>query len=142
MAIAGNKAKAVDQGHLQHTENTSSVGSVTTTETVTDTITATLESGFEYDIYTDMIYNSTVANDIAQVRIREDNVTGNSLLDSVVYLPNNGRYFPCGLRASYTATADGSKTFVVTLILSVGTGTLTRYGASGRPAHTWLDKVS
>jgi hypothetical protein len=143
MATAGAKGKAVDVGHLQHAQDTSSVGGITTTETVTDTITATLEDGCEYDIYTDMIYNCSAANSAAQIRIREDSGTsGNSLGDASIPLPLSSLYFIGALRVSYTATASGSKTFTVTCVRpGAASGTVTRYGAAGRPAHVWLDKT-
>lgn len=113
----------------------------TTTETVTDTISVTLLSGRTYEVVHDGIWSSTVAGDGAQLRVREDSLTGTMLNGQDIHLQGAGRVYMSHLRALYTAVSSGLKTFVVTGVRNVGTGTITRNAATTNPSQFTVTQV-
>lgn len=122
--------------------NTASTGTFTTTETITDSITINLISGKEYELLFDGNFNSSVANDAVQVKLREDNVTGTELNETSVGLPVNSLWFRGTVVGIYTAVATGAKTLVATGKRVSGTGNITRQGGATLPSLLRVNQVS
>lgn len=122
---------------------TSSVGSITTTETIVDTVTAALVSGRKYGIWWFAQVQSTVANDQAGIKIREDNVSGTIKANQrAPELVSTGTAYPIAQYIEYTASATANKTFVGTIVRSVGTGTLTAGGSANQQANIYVEYIS
>jgi len=113
------------------------------TEASITTVAATLVSGQKYKIWFSGRISTDVAADAANLRIREDNLTGTQLQLHQVYLPTTtgngwGTYF----YAEYTAVASASKTFALTAQRSIGTGTAHRIRAAATaPGYFVVDKI-
>lgn len=107
----------------------------TTTEAVIATWSASLVNGQNYEVVADVSIRTSVAADVSLVRIREDNLTGNQLQGINVALPSaSSGGNPAHLRGEYTATATGSKTFVLTGVRNGGTGNHNLKASSSSPA--------
>lgn len=109
---------------------TSSTSSFTTTETVTDQITVPLVDGDIYEVWWTGGIQASVATDTLLFRIRADSVVGTQLAGGRVIPGTTASYGPVTLRARYTATATGNKTFCVTGVRNAGTGNFIRIGAA------------
>lgn len=140
---AGDVILASDINNLVERKGTSLITADTTTwnatETVTTTTAATLVSGLRYKVWFTGRISTDVAADAANMRIREDNLTGTQLGFGQVYLPTttaNGWFFY--LYAEYTAVSSASKTFALTGQRSIGTGTAHRVRASAS-APAWFN---
>jgi hypothetical protein len=106
-----------------------------TAETVIDSVTPNLITGLTYDIKWNGVVQSTVADGIARMRIREDSLSGTQLqLRQQSTAIAASQSFPVsGLETEYTAVETGPKTFVVTGIRQTGTGTLSCFAAADTP---------
>ncbi len=111
---------------------TTSVSSFTTTETVTDTITTGVTSGKSYLIRWMGMFQSSVAGDSIEVRIREDALAGTSIMSGRKQILATGTLVV--IRALWTAGSTINKTFVVTGKRVAGSGNIGRYGASDAPS--------
>src|SRR5262245_48983078 len=81
-------------------------GSFTTSETVVSTVIAALVTGRTYRVRFVTDIRSTVANDRAQVRLREDNVSGTELFIADALIHHGGSLGAvCTIEAEYTAVA-------------------------------------
>lgn len=143
MPLAGDIIRASDPfKRIATTVETTDSATFTGTETVIGTVTAALVSGRTYRVRVHTRIGTTVANDIAIVRLREDNVTGTEMTSA-----RSGAMDTSGLgnvitaEAEYTAAATANKTFVVTGIRTTGTGNLRRVAATNRPAYLYVDYV-
>lgn len=105
-----------------------------TAETVTDTITVNLISGKTYMVEWSGLFQSSVAGDVVNVNLREDNLAGTRMCDGRVTMSTANKTFERRIRAVYVAVATGSKTFVVTGTRDSGSGNITRAAASTDPA--------
>jgi hypothetical protein len=109
-------------------QETSDSSTFTTTETVVGTVTASVISSVVYLLQCDLKIGTTVADDLVSIKLREDNVSGTQIQGSSDIIPrsgsNNSATFP--LRARWTASSTGSKTFVATAQRVGGTGNLSR----------------
>jgi hypothetical protein len=105
----------------------------TNVEKVTDSVTFNAISGVTYGIKLDAAYKSTVAGDIATIRIRENNVSG-ATVRAISKNVDPGFNTECGAYTEWIATSSGTKTFVVTGLRASGTGTVTRIGSSISPS--------
>lgn len=121
--------------------STSSTSSFTTTETVTDTVTASLVNGHTYEVSHSGIWNSSVAGDDVSVRMREDSVSGTAMNGFDVRCASATRYYGVWVRARYTASATGSKTFVVTGQRMAGSGNIIRAASSANPSLLTVTEV-
>lgn len=122
--------------------DTSNSGTFTTTETVTDTTTFTPVSGKLYRITWSTMFQSTIAGDIVQLQMREDNLTGVSFGVIREGIPNanaSARFIYVGY---WLAPSASAKTMVTTAVRGAGTGTLTRMGSSTRPSYLHVEQVS
>lgn len=112
----------------------------TTTETEIGTITATLVAGCTYLVGVTSHIGTSVSNDIATCRIREDSSAGQQIQERQVPLPNAGVAGNlCDMITEYTAVADGAKTFSFTAARSSGTGNLRREAQGDRPTIFYVN---
>jgi len=125
-----------------NTETTDS-SNWTTTETQTDAVTAPLVIGRTYRIRYFGGVVSTVANDVALIRIRENNTSGTALAERNFSIPStsSGGY-ACALEARYTALATANKTFVATGVRNGGTGTHHADGTTVRTRLLYVEYIS
>ncbi len=113
-----------------------------TAETVVDTITASLQEGITYRISHTSYVASSVADGYCRMRIREDDITGTSLVlrqqpTTIAANQSAGNL----IEAEYDCAADESKTFVVTYVRQAGTGNLTATAAADNPVYTYVDRI-
>lgn len=102
-----------------------SAGFTNAAEVIIASVTASLIEGLTYKIWFWGGLMSTITGDEFQTRIREDSAAGTQLsfnATSITRAAATGDW-TATLEAQYTAIATGNKTFVVTGIRSVGTGT-------------------
>jgi hypothetical protein len=115
----------------------------TTTETEIASVTAPLVNGRVYKVRASTHIGTSVANDVANMRIREDTVAGNELnLNPNIALPNAGvagNYSE--IEVEYTAVATGNKTFSLTASRAGGSGNLRREAAGNRPTYFYVDYI-
>jgi hypothetical protein len=119
------------------TSNSSAV----TAETVIDSVTASLVAGRTYKVRWDTKFNSTVANDTAFFRLRENNLAGTQLQNVRVFLSSTGTGYPAALEAEFTAVATGNKTFVGTLARASGSGDVSTPASANSPGYLYVDYV-
>jgi hypothetical protein len=112
-----------------------------TSETVINTVTASLVSGATYRITWDMCVSSTILNDRARMRLREDNISGNQLQLRHVTCDAATVDFPAVVQAEFTAVSTGSKTFAGTAIRQAGTGTLACNANANQPQYLYVDYI-
>jgi hypothetical protein len=112
-------------------------------EVVAASVTIAAVAGQKYKLWFSGRISTDVAGDAANMRIREDSVSGNQVQLGQVYLPTTtGNGWSTYLYAEWTAAASGSKTFVVTGQRSLGTGVAHRIRAtSNSPGFFVAEKV-
>lgn len=122
---------------------TSDTSTFTTTETVIDSVTAALVSGRTYRIRFYAGFATTVNDSFVIAKIREDNLTGTTLMERNTALNTTSA---AGIfvvtEAEYTAVSTGNKTFVTTGQRNGGTGTLHADGAATRPRYLYVEYIS
>jgi len=123
------------------TEDITASGAISTVETIVLTVTGSLISGLKYRISAYFVVGQSVATDEFVGRIREDNATGSIKTTARIRTGSVSTLFPVYFEAEYTAVATGSKTFVVTLIRSTGTGTIINNASSTAPGYLYIDYV-
>lgn len=87
---------------------------------------------------------STVDNDDATLRIREDSLTGNQLQEAGLELNHDlqsTRGQPQAIEVEYTASATENKTFVLTTERAAGTGAIRLAAASNKPSYLYVDYI-
>lgn len=119
---------------------TASSVSFTTTETVLDTVVAAVVDGRTYRVSWSVDLASTVTDDVARIRIREDSLTG-QVLNLTNIVCRAGRDIGFTLEAEYTADATEDKTLVATCHRQDGTGTLTSNALSSEPIYLYVDYI-
>lgn len=103
---------------------------------------ALLVSGWNYKVTAFMAVKSSVAADIALMRIREDTAAGTQDQFGQVYIGStSGNGFVIYLYAEYTAAATATKTWVVTGQRNGGTGTLQVVAGPTLPAFLTVDRI-
>jgi hypothetical protein len=127
--------------HVGTTANTASSGTYTAVETITDSITVAVVSGRTYEIMHTGGWRSTVAADVQDTWIREDNVAGTVRQRNRLAMPTASGTIQGIMRTFWTAGASGNKTFVVTGQRYSGTGTCSRYGSASIPSHLTVVEV-
>jgi hypothetical protein len=118
-----------------------STSSTVTTEAVIDTVVAPVVAGRIYKVTWDGRLSSTVAADDARLRIREDSVSGNVLMDVVWDLALTGRTPRSHLEVEYEADATEDKTLVFTLEEFAGSGNLTAIASASAPTYLYADYI-
>lgn len=114
----------------------------TTTETLLDTVTATLVAGRTYRVRWSGGLVTTVAGDVALIRMRENDMAGTLLVERNFYLGSaSSGGFGMDLEGEFTATSSGDKTFVVTGTRNGGTGTHHADGTVTRPRYLYVDDI-
>ena len=146
--FAGDEVLAADINELIDRQNTTIfTGDSATwgaTELVAMSLTFAAISGAKYKIVFEGRVSTDVSADAANMRIREDNLTGTQLQLQQVYLPNtSGNGWQAHAYAEWTATSTGNKTIVLTGQRSSGTGTAHRIRASGSaPSYLFADRIA
>jgi hypothetical protein len=105
-------------------------------------VTGSLVNGRRYRVQFCLNAASTVANDVAGFRIREDNTGGNQLVLAPVYIPTttaNG--WAVSFFVDYVASSTASKTFVVTGQRLSGTGSVRVAASTSRLASMALTRA-
>jgi len=146
--FAGDEVFAADINELIDRQNTtiftgdSSTWSGTEVSVMSNTFAAV--AGAKYKIVFEGRISTDVAADGAVIRVREDNLTGNQLNYTVVYLPTTaGNGWLGHVYAEWTATSTGNKTVVITGQRTVGTGVAHRIRAAGNgPAYLFVDRIA
>lgn len=112
-----------------------------TAETSINTVAASLENGKTYRVRWVTDVASSVINDVARFRLREDNVSGTvlQLVNQEVHRASTD--FQAILEAEYTAVATGSKTFAATCQRVTGTGNLACNANGNEPHYLYVDYV-
>jgi hypothetical protein len=123
------------------TPRTGNSDAIGTTETVVDTVVAPVVEGRIYKVTWDGRLNPSTAGNDGVVSIREDTVGGNSLQGVAVDLPISARTPRLNLEVEYEADATEDKTFVATLDLVSGTGTITATAAATQPTYFYVDYI-
>ena len=115
-----------------------------TAETVIGTVTGDLVTGRTYRVQANAQVSSTVLNDTALVRLREDSIAGTIIGLNTGDIHTTGNIpTVCAIEAEYVAVADGSKTFVVTAQRLTGTGSIRREAlATNWPQLFYIEYVS
>lgn len=131
---------------LGRSVRTASVGTFTA-ETLIDTITVDVVNGRDYEIVWDGHWNSTIVGDRITLRIYEED-TGAVGFGNVLraMFPVRATHVSSSsleaMRAFYTADANESKTFNVTMQRSTGTGNITAPGSAASPALLTVDETA
>lgn len=114
-----------------------------TAETIVETISATLSTGRTYWVLGYQHIASGTDNDLAIMRIRQDDILG-GIVQQVYHriegAGNTSRGFVPWVMGRHVATATGSKTFVYTAQLVTGTGNLFREGSGAEPNYMIIDQ--
>lgn len=125
---------------LAKTKRTANSPTMTTVETITDTVTANVVAGEEYKIVWSGAVFSSVANDVARVRIREDNVAGAELQLRQKPIPLGGsQAVELYVETFWTAVATEAQPFVFTMVRNTGTGTLGAQAAATTPTFFYVE---
>lgn len=125
------------------TTNNSDSSTWTTTETLTDTVTAALVDGRTYRVRWYGGVASTVAADIALIRMREDSTSGTLMNERNITIASTSTAgFGFSIEARYTATATGNKTFIVSGIRNGGTGTQHADATATRARYLYVTYIS
>jgi len=105
-------------------------------ETVVDTISVPVVSGKTYRIRWGMDVSTTVANDLARARVREDNLVGTVRQLKHIKLPDANQDFGATLEFDWTAASTTTKVFVGTIVRHLGSGTFSANSSANEP--TWF----
>jgi hypothetical protein len=143
MASGDNSSWADVAYRVAATELTTNSATWTSSESsALISVTASLINGWTYKIWATMKVNSTVAADLAFMRLREDTSAGTQDDGANLYIgTTNGNGFVVALYAEYTASATGNKTWVVTGSRSAGTGTQGIVCSVNRPCFLAVDRI-
>lgn len=126
---------------LDQDVDTANSGNITGTETVVMTVAEGLNLGATYRLSARLHVDTSVSGDDVSVKIREDDATGTILNQHGFDIPSASFPVLVNLEAEYTAVADASKTFVVTIVRTAGTGNIIKIGAATQPAYFYLDYI-
>jgi hypothetical protein len=137
-AIAG---KVPGQRIATMTPRTSNSAAIGTTETVIDTVVAPVVAGRIYKVTWDGRVNASNAGNDYTASIREDSVSGTILQSVAQDIPIINRTPRERLEVEYEADATEDKTFVLTLDLVAGTGTVTGTGAATQKVNFYVDYI-
>jgi hypothetical protein len=115
----------------------------TTTEVSVASVTAELVSGRTYRLRAVPKWESDVADDRINARLREDDAVGTIMQsDNVRILVVSALGWGGVMEVEYTATATADKTFVLTGQRAGGTGTCKLGAGATRPVYLYVDYVS
>ena len=143
-ATAGQIAEAgrVPNERIATTVRTSSVGSITTTETEVDSVTAALVDGRTYRIRWAGPVQSTAGGDNIRLFIRQTNTSGAQLqLDNHQNQASSIKYGFI-MEVEFTATSTADHEFIASLIRLSGTGTISSVASATQPAYLYVDYIS
>jgi hypothetical protein len=123
--------------------DTADTSTFTTTETTVSTVTADLVNGRTYRVRFVGRFQSDVAGDSVNARLREDSSAGTQMQGTRVYsaTATAGFGFTISFEAEYTAVATASKTFVATGERSVGSGNVMCEGSATAPRYLYVDYI-
>jgi len=112
-----------------------------TSETLINSVTASLVSGKTYRVKWMVDVASTVAGDLARVRLRQDSVAGTEMQLVNRLLHGTTTDYQAVLEAEYTAGSTGNKTFVGTVTRQFGTGNLACNANANQPQYLYVDYI-
>lgn len=112
-----------------------------TAETLINSVTASLENGKTYRVRWVADVASTVADDLARLRLRQDSLAGTEMQLINRLLHGTTTDYPVILEAEYTAGSTGNKTFVGTCARQFGTGTLACNANATQPQYLYVDYI-
>ena len=146
MATAGASIEAarVSGERIATQIDTADTATFTTTETIVSTVVAALVASRTYRVRFVGTFQSDVADDMMNSRLREDNAAGTQLQLRRAQSPTAtaGSGVGMDVEAEYTAVATGNKTFVATGVRSTpGTGNITCEGAATQPRYLYVDYI-
>lgn len=124
-------------GTTKRTTNSSSFSS----ETVINTVEVDVVSGATYRVRWAGDVASSVAADVARVRIREDDASGTLIQLGHVYLPTTARDYSFTVEGEFTAATTGTQTFAATCERVVGTGSLACNANANEPQYLYVDYI-
>lgn len=141
----GSAWVALRPGYVGETVRTSTIGSITTTETVLDSVTFTAVTGQRYKVSTVFFYQSTVANDLAITRFRWQaggtlTTAGTEFHVGVMNCDIVNRGGLCVMTRTLTGVS-GQITVGTTMVRSSGTGTLQSSGSASQQNNTLLVEI-
>ena len=142
-ATAGQIAEAgrIPGERIATTVRTSTVGSITTTETEVDSVTAALVTGRTYRVRWHGPVQSTAAADNVRAFIHQTNTSGTILqLDDVTPAAANIKY-GMTLELEFTATSTGDQEFIASLDRISGSGTVSSVASATQPAYLYVDFI-
>jgi len=141
----GNISTLSDETRFRKSTTVSTSDSVTVgaTETTVRSVTISAVSGQKYAVWFKGSLSSDVSADSNNMRIKEDNSSGTQLELNQIYLVNtSGNGFGVYLYTEWTAPSTASKTFVLTIQRSNGTGTAHRLRASStNPDYFAVERI-
>ena len=143
MALAGDTiiAGKIPGERVGGTKATASSAAITTTETVVITAVAPVVVGRRYKVVADFGFAVSVVTDSFLARIREDTVAGVEIQGRRVHAPSTVSPHNGHFETEYTADATEDKTFVLTLVRTAGTGTITMAASATSPAFLHVDYI-
>lgn len=134
------------KGYVAHNERTAASPAFTTVELVVQSLTFDAIAGQRYKVTADQGCQSTVAGDNPQVRLRwatgpAVTTAGTEFMSKLPSLPiiNEGELFT--LTGWFTAPITGDITVGVTMIRSLGTGTLTSFASALQVCTLYVEAV-
>lgn len=129
-------------GRIATGKETTDSANFTTTETSIVSVAAPLVNGATYRVTLITHIGTTVAGDLATVRIRENTAAGTEIHGDVLELPTNrATGYPYQGEEEYTAVATATKTFHGTAVRTSGSGSLRREGATTRGTYLYVDYI-
>ena len=123
------------KGYIAESRRTSTVSSITTTETVVQSLTFTAVSGVRYKVTAIQSAQSTVAGDNPQIRLRwasgaSVTTAGTEIISvlPVCAVVNKGEMVT--VVDTFVPNVNGQVTVGVTMVRAIGTGTISSNGAA------------
>lgn len=129
------------RGRIATTIETSNSSGITTTETTIASVTAPLVAGRVYKVRFVGAADTSVAEDTADARIRQDSSGGTEMQLRRLDLKDATGRWPIEMEAEYTAVSTATKTFVATIVRTSGTGTIIRIASATVPTYLYVDYV-
>lgn len=132
-------------GYVSDGVRTAAVGGITTTETVVQSLTFTANPAVRYKFTTEQSYQSTVANDLVQARIRIEagptlTTAGTQLRSQLPNCDVAGRGQTLPMTATVTGLT-GQYTVGVTMVRNSGTGTVSSFGAAAQENTILIEAI-
>lgn len=134
----------LQKGYVSDSTRVVNSAGFTTTETVTDSITFTAVAGLRYKLTFTGWVQSTIANDLVQVRFRYQagaalTAAGTQFASQQPNCDIAGRGTEIVIIKPITGIAAGQTTIGVTMVRSAGTGTISSAGSAAQESYLLLE---